>query len=104
MSKAGIPLSELRQPFDRYAASGEINTEVEEPAAVIEAVAEYFAAEHPEASQARLDGSDGRLRGLVVQRAAVQHRAPGAAQCRGADRASCDAHTDEVLALIRGQS
>ena len=28
ISKAGIPLSQLRRPFDRYALSGEINTEV----------------------------------------------------------------------------
>ena len=31
ISKAGIPLSELRRPFDRYALSGEINTEVTGP-------------------------------------------------------------------------
>ena len=28
---AGVPLSELRKPFERYAASGEINTEVDDP-------------------------------------------------------------------------
>src|SRR3546814_7748653 len=36
VSKAGVPLSELRKPFDRYAASGEINFEVPDPLAVIE--------------------------------------------------------------------
>src|SRR5262249_50783766 len=30
ISKAGIPLSELRRPFDRYADSGEINTTVDD--------------------------------------------------------------------------
>ena len=30
--QAGVPLSELRRPFERYAASGEINTEVADPA------------------------------------------------------------------------
>ena len=36
LSQAGIALSELRRPFDRYAASGEINFRVEDPRAVIE--------------------------------------------------------------------
>src|SRR5918996_334988 len=50
--KAGVPLSELRKPFDRYAASGEINTTVDDPAAVVDRVAAAYAG----ASQDRLDG------------------------------------------------
>jgi phosphomannomutase len=42
LSQAGVPLSELRQPFERYAASGEINTEVADPPAVIERVAAAY--------------------------------------------------------------
>lgn len=49
---AGVPLSALRKPFDRYAASGEINTTVHDAGAVIERVA----AAYPEAAQDRLDG------------------------------------------------
>lgn len=52
LCKAGVPLSELRKPFDRYAASGEINTRVSDPLAVIEQVAASFA----DAQQDRLDG------------------------------------------------
>jgi phosphomannomutase len=52
MSKAGQPLSELRTPFERYAGSGEINTEVPDPRAVIEKVATAFS----DAEQDRLDG------------------------------------------------
>jgi phosphomannomutase len=52
ISKAGVPLSALRKPFDRYAASGEINTVVADPAAVIDRVAEAFAA----FPQDRVDG------------------------------------------------
>jgi phosphomannomutase len=52
LSKAGVPLSELRTPFDRYAASGEINRTVDDPAAVIEEVA----AAYRSATQDRLDG------------------------------------------------
>ena len=40
VSKAGVPLSELRKPFERYADSGEINTQVDDPHAVIERVAD----------------------------------------------------------------
>jgi phosphomannomutase len=50
------PMSVLRQPFDRYADSGEINTQVSDPAEVIDAVAAHFAAESPDAHQDRLDG------------------------------------------------
>ncbi|HLM29644.1 MAG TPA: phosphomannomutase/phosphoglucomutase [Acidimicrobiales bacterium] len=50
--KAGMPLSELRNPYDRYAASGEINTTVDDPAAVIERVAGAY----PDATQDRVDG------------------------------------------------
>ena len=49
---ADVPLSELRTPFERYAASGEINTKVDDTAAVIERVAAHFR----DAEQDRLDG------------------------------------------------
>ena len=52
LSKSGQKLSELRQPFERYAASGEINTRVADTAAVIERVAEAYA-DH---DQDRIDG------------------------------------------------
>ena len=52
ISKAGVPLSTLRKPFDRYAASGEINTTVDDAAAVIERVS----AAYPDATQDRVDG------------------------------------------------
>jgi phosphomannomutase len=52
LSQAGRPLSEIRTEFERYAASGEINTEVADPVAVIESVARHFEG----ARQDRLDG------------------------------------------------
>jgi phosphomannomutase len=56
LSRAGVPLSELRRPFERYAASGELNTAVDDPLVVIERVADAFGARYPAASQDRLDG------------------------------------------------
>jgi phosphomannomutase len=52
MSVTGEPLSKLRVPFERYASSGEINTRVEDPAAVIERVARHYA----DLPQDRMDG------------------------------------------------
>jgi len=52
LSRAGVPLSELRRPFDRYAASGEVNFTVADPAAVADALARRYR-DHP---QDRLDG------------------------------------------------
>ncbi|MBK5223738.1 MAG: phosphomannomutase/phosphoglucomutase [Acidimicrobiia bacterium] len=52
LSRFDGTLSELLAPLDRYAASGEINTEVDDPLAVIERVAVAYA-DH---DQDRLDG------------------------------------------------
>ncbi|HMG45047.1 MAG TPA: phosphomannomutase/phosphoglucomutase [Acidimicrobiales bacterium] len=56
LCKAGVPLSELRQPFDRYADSGEINFRVSEPPTV---VIERVAAHYSGVSGASLDHLDG---------------------------------------------
>ena len=79
LSRTGQNLSVLRKPFERYAASGEINTHVDDPAAVIERVSAAFAG----ADQDRLDGLTVDMGTLVVQPAPLQHRAAAAAQPRG---------------------
>ncbi|MGZ5299679.1 MAG: phosphomannomutase/phosphoglucomutase, partial [Actinomycetota bacterium] len=56
LSEANVPLSELLAPFRRYAASGEINTEVKDLHATIERVGE-----------ALKDGKQDRLDGLTVE-------------------------------------
>jgi phosphomannomutase len=57
LSRAGRPLSEVRKAFERYADSGEINTEVSDQAAVIERVAAHYRPDrYPGATQDRLDG------------------------------------------------
>jgi phosphomannomutase len=57
LSLSDQPLSELLVPFQRYSDSGEINTEVTNPAATVEAIAA-----HESAQQASID----RLDGLTV--------------------------------------
>jgi phosphomannomutase len=54
LSLSDQPLSELLRPFERYSDSGEINTEVTNPAATVEAIAAHEDAE--DASTDRLDG------------------------------------------------
>jgi phosphomannomutase len=52
LSRSGQSLSTMRKPFERYASSGEINTQVASPLDVIERVAAAYSG----AAQDRLDG------------------------------------------------
>ena len=97
LSEAGVPLSELRKPFERYAASGEINTTVSDPLAVIEAVAEHFA----DAEQDRLDGLTVDFGDWWFNLRPSNTEPLLRLNLEAADRAACDAHTEEVLALFR---
>jgi phosphomannomutase len=57
LSVSGMSLSELRKPFERYSASGELNTRVDDPLAVIERVADHYGSESGGgATIDRLDG------------------------------------------------
>jgi phosphomannomutase len=58
LSVSDQPLSELLKPFQRYSDSGEINTEVANPGATVEAIAA-----HEQAAGASID----RLDGLTVE-------------------------------------
>jgi phosphomannomutase len=97
LSRAGMPLSELRKPFERYVQSGEINSRVDDPVAVIDRVAAEFAS----SPQDRLDGLtvDGgdwwfNLRPSNTEPLLrLNLEAP--------DVAACDAHTADVLARVR---
>ncbi len=62
LSRARLPLSELLAPFRRYADSGEINTEVPDPATTVERMAKEV-----EAAGGALGTAD-RLDGLTVDR------------------------------------
>jgi phosphomannomutase len=52
LSESDVPLSQLLKPFDRYSASGEINSEVSDQQAVIEKLARTY----DDAKQDRMDG------------------------------------------------
>jgi phosphomannomutase len=56
MSEAGAPLSEVLRPYERYADSGEINSEVPDQQATIDRLADAYS-----------DGRQDRLDGLTVE-------------------------------------
>ncbi len=101
ISKAGVPLSELRQPFDRYAASGEVNTEVAHPDEVVRSIAEAVARDHPEASQSHLDGVSVDFGDWWFNVRPSNTEPLVRLNVEARDRASCDAHTQEVLAWVK---
>jgi phosphomannomutase len=101
MSKADVPLSQLRLPFDRYAVSGELNTEVPDPASTVERVAALMAQVHPEASQSRLDGVTVDLGDWWFNVRPSNTEPLVRLNVEAKDRASCDARTQELLALIK---
>lgn len=95
------PLSQLLAPYERYPLSGEVNSEVDDPAAVMAAVAEVYG------------GRDGvttdHLDGLTVSHPDWQVNVrPSNTEpllrlnVEGRDEATMTRMRDEVLALIRG--
>ena len=98
MSSSGMTLSEMLVPFQRYVASGEINTEVPDPAGAVEAVAG-----HVEASGGTCD----RLDGLTVDNGDWWFNLrPSNTEpllrlnVEAPDADACAAHVAEVLDLV----
>ena len=94
----GEPLSALVAPVDRYAASGEINSTVDDPAAVIEQVAAAYA-----------DLQQDRLDGLTVDSGSWWFNLrPSNTEpllrlnLEAPTREECDARTKDVLTIVRG--
>jgi len=101
LSRANAPLSELRTPFERYAASGEINSTVPDPKAVIERVSELFAERFVEARQDRLDGLTVDLGDWWFNLRASNTEPLLRLNLEAADDASCEERTTQVLAIIQ---
>ncbi|HVM39649.1 MAG TPA: phosphomannomutase/phosphoglucomutase [Acidimicrobiia bacterium] len=98
LSIADVPLSELRRPFERYAQSGEINTEVDDQHAVIEKVAAHYS----DAQQDRLDGLTVDLGDWWFNLRPSNTEPLLRLNLEAPDREQCDERTAEVLALVRG--
>ena len=96
MCATGKKLSELVAPLDRYAASGEINTKVADAHAVIDRVAEAYAA-HP---QDRLDGLTVDCGDWWFNLRPSNTEPLLRLNLEAADRNSTDQRVAEVLALV----
>ena len=98
LCRLGVALSELRRPFERYAASGEINTVVDDPAAVVERVAAAFTG----ATQDRVDGLTVDLGDWWFNLRPSNTEPLLRLNLEAPDAESCASRTAEVLALVRG--
>lgn len=99
VSRSRSTLSALRRPFERYASSGEINTAVADPAAVIERVAAAFA----DCAQDMLDGLTVQVPGddeWWFNLRASNTEPLLRLNLEASSRDECDRHVVELLALI----
>jgi phosphomannomutase len=96
ISRSGQPLSVLRKPYERYAASGEINTQVDDPLAVIERVS----AEYDGREQDRLDGLSVDCGTWWFNLRPSNTEPLLRLNLEAVDRAECDDRVAEMLALI----
>jgi phosphomannomutase len=97
LSVSGKPLSELLAPLDRWAASGEINTRVDDPLAVIEDVAAAYTG----GEQDRLDGLTVDFGDWWFNLRPSNTEPLLRLNLEARTREACDARTAEVLAHIR---
>jgi phosphomannomutase len=96
MSRTGLPLSKLRESVERYANSGEINTQVKDIAAVIARVAEKYSA-YP---QDRLDGLTVDCGDWWFNVRPSNTEPLLRLNLEAATREQCDTHVAELLQLI----
>ena len=93
---AGVPLSVLRKPFERYEASGEINTAVHDTDAVIERVTRAYAGHQ----QDLLDGLTVDCGSWWFNLRPSNTEPLLRLNLEAPTRAECDEHVAEVLGLI----
>jgi phosphomannomutase len=97
LSRVAEPLSELRKPLERYAASGEVNVEVDDPSGTVERVSAAYA----DADQERVDGLTVDLGDWWFNLRPSNTEPLLRLNLESPDQGSCKEHLDEVLALMK---
>ncbi len=100
VSEAGQPLSEVIAPLDHRFRSGEINSEVEDAAAVMRSIEDYYRAEGAEIDH--LDGVTVNFPRWWFNVRASNTQPLLRLNVEADDRETLEAKTAEVLAMIRG--
>ncbi|MCA1693197.1 MAG: phosphomannomutase/phosphoglucomutase, partial [Actinobacteria bacterium] len=98
LSKNEEPLSDYRKAFERYADSGEINVEVDDPPAVIDRVAAAFDG----VDQDRTDGLTLDFGEWWVNLRPSNTEPLLRVNLEAADDASCREHLSEILEIVKG--
>jgi len=96
LSREGAPLSDVRKAYERYSSSGEINTHVADPHAVIE----HVAAAYTDVAQDRLDGLTVDCGDWWFNLRPSNTEPLLRLNLEAPIRDECDQHVAEVLALI----
>ncbi|MEY4996118.1 MAG: phosphomannomutase [Actinomycetota bacterium] len=96
LSRAGVSLSEFRRPFERYEASGEINTSVQDAHVVMKAVSEAFST----FQQDWIDGLTVDCGDWWFNLRPSNTEPLLRLNLEAATRDECDDHVAEVLALV----
>ena len=96
VSRAGVALSELRRPFERYEASGEINTSVASVAAVLDEVAGRYS----QFAQDRIDGLTVDCGDWWFNLRPSNTEPLLRLNLEAPTREECDAHVAEVLGIV----
>jgi len=96
IGRSGLPLSKLREPFDRYSTSGEINTQVDDAAAVISRISGEFS----DFPQDDLDGLTVDCGDWWFNLRPSNTEPLLRLNLEAADRDACDHRVAELLALI----
>ncbi|HVA52799.1 MAG TPA: phosphomannomutase/phosphoglucomutase [Acidimicrobiales bacterium] len=102
MSRAAVPLSELAKPFQRYAASGEINTDVSDPARSVERLVVKLQADGVNIDL--LDGLTADYGSWWFNLRPSNTEPLLRLNVEAADGDSCQTHVQEVLTLIKETS
>ena len=98
LSRAEVPMSVLRKPFERYADSGEINTEVDDTDAAIERVAAVYA----RFPQDRLDGLSADCGAWWFNLRPSNTEPLLRLNLEARERDECDRRVAEVLSVLTG--